>query len=416
MISHLSELLSFDAPPPPPPAESDDKNDVAYDSDASAGVAANDSKVFLAPMDEEIEEPMEEIALEVTRSGGVIEPVAPGALRDEEDPLVEIEEKKGKGKWGLLSSWSKSKSQDGEAVAAVPVQSTEEEKVPVPAGRSRDVESETSSDDIDSGYGKVVGIAAVSTEEETPPVSTYRYKKETNKKAWLICIAVLLLIAAIAVPTAIIIPQKNAERSAETAAAGTDSSGGGGSETDEAGSETDNSGSDTDSPGTDEQVPATQPPTAAPTVAATLPQTCEPIYDTLGKMEIWLLFLFLVVLVMKLSGSMVQLCCLHASAPSRHLSPIAHYSFLLHFVLLMYFHLSALIFDLDNCFLTEITADEADACINCVWSVLPDNAGPCDSLTEEVCNILDQCECLSCTDELEAYLDCQSDCEISCSA
>ena len=71
---------------------------------------------------------------------------------------------------------------------------------------------------------------------------------------------------------------------------------------------------------------------------------------------------------------------------------------------------------LDSCLLLNITSDQADSCIDCVFGFLPDNTGPCDVLVPSVCNVLAQCDCLVCSDALEEYLDCQSECEINCAA
>lgn len=251
MFSHLQELLSFEAGPTSPTSaktEPESEDEV---------VVANDSHVsFAPPADSGMEEePMEEIALEVTRSGGVIVPPPPGALAEDDSmsgssagAVVE-----GSKKRGIFSSFSKSKSRDSGVNTTEP-----------------DVESEASSD-ADSDGGKLVGIAAVPITPEKAPAArnSYRYKKETNKKGWLLCILVLLLITAIVVPCVILIP-RNRDRSNEVAA-NTDSS-------------------NTDSGNDSNTTETTAPPTAAPTVATNetdggeLPQECEPVYDSLGKL------------------------------------------------------------------------------------------------------------------------------------
>lgn len=323
MFSHLQELVSFDTAAPPP-EESEQKNDGDDDN----------SEVFLAPVEPPVEEePMEEIALEVTRSQGVIVPQAPGAgvVDDAESTSLSASSSAGVGggdeqkKW--MFPWSKSKS--GETIEAT---------------SSRGVLIDKSADKSDDdSFGEVVAVAAVSPEEKAP---AYKYKRETNKKAWLLCLLLLAVIAAVVIPCVLLIPGNN-DRSSDSAASGT-----GGGTTDEGTTDGDaTDGGATDGDTTDGgAVEDTASPTAAPTVADDgLPPQCEPIYDTL-----------------------------------------------------------------DSCLVNEITQDEADGCISCVWGSLPENTGPCDTLAADVCGILSECECLSCVDELQEYLDCQSDCEIDC--
>lgn len=262
MFSHLTDLLSFDTTGNPASPRSDTQGGTFSEEEEidSPSSFASAPPMAVAP---EMEEPMEEVALEVTRSGGLIEPPPHGAnsLDDDDNSSGAVVE--GSKKRGLFSSFSKSKSTDQEVDEAVPVKASNRSK-------ATDIES----DDSDYAGGKVVGIAAVP--EKEPRVSTYRYKKETNKKAWLICIAVLVIIAAIVVPTAILVP-RNREDKSVAAASGTDGGSDGGTESGTG----DETGGDT--------TETTSPPTAAPTTTpATLPQECEPVYDTLGKlMSCW---------------------------------------------------------------------------------------------------------------------------------
>ncbi len=312
MFTHLSDL--FDGAP-------------AEDT-TNKNASTNSSNVYLAPMNgQEEEEPMEEIDFEVTPDG-VIEPPPPGGLasypmgtRDASTAAclsvassgaVRVDDNaKPKRTFGLFKSRKKqaaddiSEISDGESFnSAAPAAAVRS------AGDAQDNDDGDSAGAVNtSGFVKVVGVAPV---PEKAPAPAYRYKPERKKKTWLICVAAFLLLVAIVVPIAVIVPRN---KSRSSAAAG---------------------------------APDGSSPTAAPTAAA-LPEECEVVYD-----------------------------------------------------------------NLDNCLLTEVSQDQADACIDCVWSFLPENTGPCDVLEAEVCNILDQCDCLTCTDELEGYLDCQSECDIGC--
>lgn len=68
----------------------------------------------------------------------------------------------------------------------------------------------------------------------------------------------------------------------------------------------------------------------------------------------------------------------------------------------------------DLCLLVDLTEDEADSCIDCVWRYLPSREEPCQNLEMKICDVVRSCRCSSCEDELIEYLDCQTDCEIYC--
>jgi len=321
MFTHLQEL--FDAPAP------------AADNTADKKTASTKgSDVYLAP---EVEEPMEEAALEVT-TDGVVEPPPPGGLASyaAEDfeaaslsaassSAVRVDDDdvpKKKSKFSLFGSSRKQAADDVSDMSDGDSFGSEAPAAAVArAPGGNDTDSAASSAAAADGYVKVVGMASV---PEKAPVSAYRYKPEKKKKTWLLCVAALLVIVAIAVPVAVLVPRNNAR---STAAA--------------------SSVADTSSPA---ESPAESPSaTPTPTLDAALPKHCEPVYDSL-----------------------------------------------------------------DSCLSGEVTKDQADACVDCVWSFLPNNRGECPALIQQVCNILDQCDCFTCSDELEDYLDCQSECEIDC--
>lgn len=71
--------------------------------------------------------------------------------------------------------------------------------------------------------------------------------------------------------------------------------------------------------------------------------------------------------------------------------------------------------NVDYCLTNELTEEEGNACIDCVWEWLPaNNAGQCQQTEAIICNILSQCGCGACAMFLEEYLDCQSSCEFDC--
>jgi hypothetical protein len=325
-VTYLTELLSFDNAVPTRDSHEQDLNGDTYTTSKSshnsdtngADVAKSQSAdVYLVP-----DEAMEEIPFEVSRTSGIIMPPPHGSssMPDEDDDsssnaIVNGESKQKNGFLVFGGSGSKSKSgaddDDGAVVA-----------VPLSTNKQTDVESELSGGE----YDKVVGTEPV---PEKAPSSSHRNETQSNKKKWLVCLAaVLLVILAVAVPCAILVPRNNAAKTNTAANIAGEGSEGGGSDTGQ----------------------TSFAPTAAPTpVNAELPQECQPVYDSL-----------------------------------------------------------------DSCLANEITKAEADSCIDCVFGFLPDNSGPCEPLVASVCSVLAQCECLSCTDELQAYLDCQSECQLDC--
>lgn len=70
--------------------------------------------------------------------------------------------------------------------------------------------------------------------------------------------------------------------------------------------------------------------------------------------------------------------------------------------------------NVDYCFTQELSAQDAEACVDCVWTFLPADDGNCPLLQNSVCNILSQCGCGICVIYLEEYLNCQSSCDLDC--
>lgn len=71
--------------------------------------------------------------------------------------------------------------------------------------------------------------------------------------------------------------------------------------------------------------------------------------------------------------------------------------------------------NVDFCLSNELTEEEGNACIDCVWEWLPNNTVENCAQTEQVvCNVLNQCGCGPCAPFLEEYLDCQSGCDFKC--
>jgi hypothetical protein len=70
--------------------------------------------------------------------------------------------------------------------------------------------------------------------------------------------------------------------------------------------------------------------------------------------------------------------------------------------------------NVDYCLSQELSVEESEACVECVWRFLPSNDGNCPQLENSVCGILNQCECGTCVIYLEEYLDCQSRCDFDC--
>lgn len=68
----------------------------------------------------------------------------------------------------------------------------------------------------------------------------------------------------------------------------------------------------------------------------------------------------------------------------------------------------------DECLSTDLSPEEADFCVDCVWRFLPANQGYCEPLEVAICNVVSSCGCSFCEDELLAYLDCQTECLIDC--
>lgn len=71
--------------------------------------------------------------------------------------------------------------------------------------------------------------------------------------------------------------------------------------------------------------------------------------------------------------------------------------------------------EVSSCFTVEMTQEQADTCVDCVWEFLPDKTGLfCEEMEERVCEVVQACGCLTCQDELVSYLDCQTECEFDC--
>lgn len=71
--------------------------------------------------------------------------------------------------------------------------------------------------------------------------------------------------------------------------------------------------------------------------------------------------------------------------------------------------------NVDFCLENELTEEEANNCVDCVWDWLPANEqGSCQQTESIICNILSQCGCGPCATFLEDYLDCQTSCAFDC--
>lgn len=354
MFTHLTDLLSFDNTVNTAPTQ-DSQGDLNNTSTSRSSDAYQSDIGGTQSSNVYLvpDQPMEEIPFEVTRTGGIILPPPHGSS------VMDNDEEDASSSNAIVNG-QQSKEKRGRSLwgGSKSKSGTEDEDSAVAAVPVTQ-DSDTMSSDAESyGVGKVVGIASV---PEKAPASSYRYKPEGgNKKKWLLCMAVLLLIVAIVVPCAVLIPRNNAAQSSTAAASDGDTSG-----SDTGG---DTSGSDTggDASGGGGATDGTEGgggDTDEGGVTSTFAPTSAPTVD----------------------AALPQEC-----EPTYE--------------------------SLDACLLNEVTADEADGCIDCVFGFLPDNTGPCDVLSAQVCNVLNQCECLSCSDELEDYLDCQSACTLDCSA